>query len=130
GCPGPLSLGARRRHRRTRTRLQSKGTNSAKRLLKKRRRKETRFQRHENHKISKELVARAKGTKRAIALEDLTGIRERIRSRRPQRATLSSWAFRQLRAFIEYKAQQAGIPVLLVDPRDTSRTCPACGHCE
>jgi putative transposase len=125
---GGLILGTRRRHRRTRTRLQSKGTNSAKRLLKQRRRKESRFQRHENHQISKAIVARAKGTKRAIALEDLTGIRERIRSRRPQRATLSSWAFAQLRAFIAYKAQAAGVPILLVNPRNTSRTCPACGH--
>jgi IS605 OrfB family transposase len=127
---GGLILGTRRRHRRTRTRLQSKGTKSAKRLLKKRRRKETRFQRHQNHVISKEIVARAKGTKRAIALEDLTGIRERIRSRKPQRATLSSWAFAQLRASIAYKAAAAGVPVVLVDPRNTSRTCPACGHCE
>jgi IS605 OrfB family transposase len=127
---GGLILGARRRHRRLRTRLQSKGTKSAKRLLRKRRRKEHRFQRHENHKISKELVARAKGTKRAVALEDLTHIRQRIRSKKPQRATLSSWAFAQLRAFIAYKALAAGVLVLLVDPRNTSRTCPACGHCE
>ncbi len=127
---GGLILGTRRRHRRTRARLQSKGTKSASRLLKKRRRKESRFQRHENHCISKEIVARAKDTKRAIALEDLTGIRERIRSRKPQRATLSAWAFAQLRAFIAYKAEAAGVPVFFVDPRNTSRTCPACGHCE
>lgn len=127
---GAVILSTRRRHRRTRTRLQGKGTKSAKRLLKKRRRKESRFQRHENHKISKEIIARAKGTKRAIALEDLTGIRERIRSKKPQRATLSAWAFSQLRTFITYKAQAAGVPVILVDPRNTSRTCPACGHCE
>jgi putative transposase len=127
---GGAILGLRRRHRRTRTRLQSKSTKSAKRLLKKRRRRESRLQRHENHKISKEIVARAKDTKRAIAMEDLTHIRQRIRSPKPQRATLSSWAFAQLGLFIEYKAQQAGVPVLLVDPRNTSRTCPTCGHCE
>jgi IS605 OrfB family transposase len=127
---GALILGARRRHRRTRARLQSKGTKSAKRLLQQRHRKERRFQRHENHKVSKEIVARAKGTKRAIALEDLTHIRQRIRSKKPQRATLSSWSFAQLRAFIAYKALAAGVLVILVDPRNTSRTCPACGHCE
>ena len=27
-----------------------------------------------------------------------------------------------------YKAKCAGVPVCLVDPRNTSRTCPACGH--
>ncbi|MER3402668.1 MAG: transposase, partial [Armatimonadota bacterium] len=34
----------------------------------------------------------------------------------------------QLRSFIEYKARLAGVPVVIVDPRNTSRTCPACGH--
>jgi transposase len=29
---------------------------------------------------------------------------------------------------VTYKAKCAGIPVFLVDPRNTSRTCPACGH--
>jgi putative transposase len=118
----------RHRHRTLRAKLQAKGTRGARRLLKKRRRKETRFQRHENHCISKEIVAKAIDTKRTIALEDLSGIRERIRSRKPQRAALSSWAFRQLRAFVTYKAQAAGVPLVIVDPRNTSRTCPACGH--
>lgn len=40
------------------------------------------------------------------------------------------WAFFQLRSFVEYKAKLAGVPVVLVDPRHTSRTCNVCGHCE
>lgn len=120
--------GLRHRHRRIRQRLQKKGTKSAKRLLKHRSRQEQRFATHENHCISKALVATAKDTGRAIALEDLGGIRERLTVRRSQRATLHSWAFGQLRAFVSYKAKQAGVPVIFVDPRNTSRTCPACGH--
>ncbi|MER3403493.1 MAG: hypothetical protein C4337_09475 [Armatimonadota bacterium] len=27
-----------------------------------------------------------------------------------------------------YKARLAGVLVVLVDPQNTSRTCPACGH--
>ena len=81
-----------------------------------------------NHCISKKLVAKAKDTNRAIALEDLRGIRQRVTVRRSQRATLHSWAFFQLRSFVTYKAKGAGVPVFLVDPRNTSRTCPACGH--
>jgi IS605 OrfB family transposase len=108
--------------------LQAKGTKAAKRLLKKRRRKEKRFQKHVNHCLSKEIVARAKDTKRAIALEELKGLRKRITVRRPQRAMMHSWAFGQLRAFIEYKGAAAGVPVLLVDPKNTSRSCPACGY--
>jgi IS605 OrfB family transposase len=72
-------------------------------------------------------VAEAKGTGRGIALENLRGIRERVSVRRSQRATLHSWSFHQLRQFIAYKAALAGVPVVYVDPRNTSRTCPACG---
>ncbi|GIO38124.1 transposase [Paenibacillus sp. SSG-1] len=119
----------RARHRRLRKKLQAKGTKSAKRLLKKRRRKEQRFVRDINHCISKKIVEKAKGTRSMIALEDLKGIRERTEKtvKKAQRAKHSSWAFYQLRQFIEYKARLAGVPVVLVDPRNTSRTCPECG---
>ena len=93
------------------------------------RRKKRRFATHVNHTLSKRLVAQAQGTQRGIALEDLTGIRARITARKAQRRDLHSWAFSQLRQFITYKAIRAGVRVVLVDPRNTSRTCPACGHC-
>ena len=118
----------RHRHRRLRAKLQAKGTRSARRKLKRLSGKERRFAKDTNHCISKKLVAKAKDTHRAIALEDLRGIRQRVTVRRAQRATLHSWAFFQLRAFVTYKAKRAGVPVFLVDPRNTSRTCPACGH--
>ena len=119
--------GLRKRHAKLRQRLQKKGTKSAKRLLKKRRRKEQRFATNENHRIAKQVVTHAQDTRRGIALEDLQGIRDRITVRRPQRRRHHSWAFAQLRTFIEYKAKLAGVPVVLVDPRNTSRTCPHCG---
>lgn len=119
--------GLRHRHRRLRKRLQARGTRSAKRLLKIRRRREARFARDVNHRISKQIVAVAARTERGIALENLTHIRDRVTARKPQRATLSSWAFAQLRSFIAYKAAMAGVCVVLVDPRNSSRTCPACG---
>jgi IS605 OrfB family transposase len=93
-------------------------------------RKEARFRRDVNHCISKELVARAKGTGRGIALENLDGIRDRITVRRRQRSRLGGWAFNQLRLFIEYKAKLAGVPVEVVDPAYTSQTCSECGYCE
>lgn len=116
------------RHRRLRARLQAKGTRRAKRKLKQLSGKEQRFAKDTNHRLSKQLVTKAKDTRRAIALEDLGGIRERVTVRRHQRATLHSWAFFQLRTFVEYKARLAGVPVVLVNPRNTSRTCPVCGH--
>ena len=119
--------GLRKRRDRLRQRLQKKGTQSAKRLLKKRRRKEQRLATNENHRIAKQLVTKAQDTGRGIALEDLTGIRDRITVHKAQRRRQHSWAFYQLRTFITYKAKLAGVPVALVDPRNTSRTCPQCG---
>lgn len=117
----------RYRHRRLRRKLQAKGTKASRRRLKKLAGKEYRFATHVNHTISKHLVAKAQGTQRGIALEELTHIRSRVTARKPRRATLYSWSFAQLRQFIEYKAALAGVPVVAVDPRNTSRTCPACG---
>ncbi|MFD5653865.1 RNA-guided endonuclease InsQ/TnpB family protein [Streptomyces sp. NPDC127039] len=118
----------RARERTLRAKLQKKNTPSAKRRLRKRRRKEARRARDINHKISKHVVAEAERTGRGIALENLTGIRERVRLRKPQRATHSSWSFAQLRQFIAYKARRAGVPVVYVNPAYTSRTCAECGH--
>lgn len=65
---------------------------------------------------------------RVIALEDLAGIRDRVRARRSQRRKLHSWAFAQLGQFISYKAELAGVPVVFVDPAYTSQICSDCGH--
>ena len=92
--------------------------------------KEQRFRRDINHQVSRQLVAKAKDTGKGIALEDLKGIRDRTRFRKPQRAQMTGWAFFQLRQFIEYKAQLAGVVLGIVDPKNTSRTCAECGHCE
>ena len=118
----------RHRNRRLRRKLKSKGTKSAKRLLKMRRRKESRMARDVNHCISKKIVAKAECTGRGIALEDLRGIGERVKARKPQWATLKSWSFHQLGTFVAYKAALAGVPVVFVDPAHTSQECPACHH--
>jgi IS605 OrfB family transposase len=117
----------RYRHRKLRAKLQATGTQSTRRRLRKLSGKERRFATWTNHNISKRIVEKAKDTQRGIALEDLGGIREGVTVRKAQRSTLHSWSFHQLRQFIEYKAKRAGIPVVAVDPRNTSRTCPCCG---
>jgi IS605 OrfB family transposase len=126
---GKAIKNVRYRHRRLRNKLQKLGTLGSRRRLRKLAGQERRFAKHVNHTLSKRIVAKAERTKRAIALEDLTHIRTRARARGSQRATLQSGAFGQLRAYISYKAELQGIPVHFVDPRNTSRTCPACGHC-
>ncbi len=107
---------------------QRKHTTAAGGGLRGRRRKEKLFARDVNHKIARSMVNKARDTGRGIALEDLKGIRDRITVRRAQRDTFGSWAFFQLRSFVEYKAALAGVEVRVVDPRNTSRTCPHCGH--
>jgi len=120
----------RKRYHQRRQILQSVGTRSAKRRLKKMSGREKRFQKDTNHRIAKTLVHKAARTRKALALEDLTGIREQVTVRRENRYERHSWAFHQLRSFISYKAAWAGVEVKLIDPRNTSRTCSQCGHCE
>jgi IS605 OrfB family transposase len=121
----------RRKHKLQRKRLGRRNTKGAKKKLKRIAGKEARFRKAENHRISKTIVETAKGTDRGIALEDLSGIRERLPAwGRDARNRLGTWGFHQLRSFIEYKARLAGVAVTAVDPRNTSRTCSACGHCE
>ena len=103
--------------------LQKRGTKSAKRRLKHLSGREARFRRN----MSKRLMATAKDTGRAIVLENLKGIRGQTTVRKAQHRRHNSWSFHQLRQFIEYKAKLAGVPVIYVNPRGTSHTCPRCG---
>jgi len=116
------------RYGRLRGILQKKGTKSAKRKLRTIFGRERRFKTDTNHVISKQIVCVAQGTKRGIALEDLTGIRQRTTVRRNQRERHHKWAFHQLRTFIEYKAQIAGVAVKVINGAYTSQQCNACGY--
>ncbi len=107
--------------------LQRKGTKACRRKLRQISGRQRRFQTDTNHCIAKRVVAKAKGSSRGIALEDLLGIRERGTVRGRQRARHANWACGQLRSFLEYKARCAGVPVVLVDPGNTTRTCLECG---
>ncbi|MFC7795151.1 RNA-guided endonuclease InsQ/TnpB family protein [Streptomyces cinereoruber] len=118
----------RKRQLDLRKKLQAKGTKSAKRLLKKRSRKEARHTANVNHIISKTIVTTAERIGYGIALEDLTGIRGRVRLRKDQRTSLHSWSFHQLASFVEYKAKRAGVPLVYVDPAYTSQQCSEYGH--
>jgi len=69
-------------------------------------------------------VLRAQGYDVVIACENLKHIRKRISGK------LQWWAFRKLLDFVKYKAQWAGITYIEVEPANTSRTCPKCGHCD
>src|SRR5204863_5245463 len=93
----------RMRYHKRRQILQKVGTPSAKRRLKKMSGREKRFQKNTNHVISKKLVQKAVVSRKALALEDLTGIRERTTVRCENRYERHSWAFFQLRMYIAFK---------------------------
>lgn len=121
----------RNHYKSMRARLQSKGTLSAKRKLKYFSGKEQRLMRDVNHRISKAIVKFALENKvSVIGLEDLTGIRTATINKvsKTNRHTHSSWAYRQLQTFIDYKAKEAGILTHYVDPAYTSQTCTRCNH--
>jgi IS605 OrfB family transposase len=110
-----------------RRKLQSNGSRSAKRCLKRISGKEARRMKEENHKISKLAIQEAKKCKAShIVLEDLTNIRDRIRARKRERTRLHRWSFLQLQQQIEYKAVSEGFAVVYVKPAYSSKLCLEC----
>lgn len=105
--------------------LQSKGTKSAKRHLKKLSRKERRFMTDTNHCISKTIVNMPYDI---FALEDLTSIRVQNRKGKDFNRKLNSWSFYQLAQFLKYKAETLSKSILYVDPRFSSQKCSKCGN--
>jgi len=106
-----------------------KDTRSVRRAFNRIRRKERNFVRTATHTVAKRIVADAKALSLGIALEDLKGVRERTTAkvRKRQRYQQSCWVYRLLQQFIAYKAALRGVPVVFVDPRYSSQTCPECG---
>lgn len=107
-----------------RKQLQSKGTKSAKRLLKKISGKERRFVTDTNHCVSKTIVNMPYDI---FVLEDLTSIRVQSRKGKDFTRKLNNWSFYQLAQFLEYKAEALGKSVIYIDPRYSSQKCSKCG---
>lgn len=128
----------RDRFSKVRTSLQSKaskGTRSTRRrarqILQRLSGRERRFQQWLNHSISIAIIREAKQLNAIVAIEDLTGIRDRTNQQprnRTERRRSNSWAFYQLRQFLEYKGIKEGVEVVLVNPAYTSQTCHVCNH--
>ncbi|NJM69734.1 MAG: IS200/IS605 family element transposase accessory protein TnpB [Scytonema sp. RU_4_4] len=121
----------RDRYSKVRANVQRKRTRSSRKLLRRLSGREQRFQKWLNHNISKQLVQEAKQSSSALAFEDLTNIRESLNQKprsKTERRRTNNWAFYQLRMFVEYKGNIAGVPVVLVPPAYTSQTCSRCHH--
>ncbi|HEX9133304.1 MAG TPA: transposase [Ktedonobacteraceae bacterium] len=122
-----------RRYFRLRRKLQSNGSKSAKRHLKKLSKKLARFHRDCDHVLSRRIIQQAPPGS-TLVLENLTNIRDTSKLGRGKqnknvanKRRLHSWSFAQLYNFIAYKAQERSIAVVKIDPRHTSQTCSRCG---
>ncbi len=115
------------KHEKLKSKLQSKGTKSAKRHLKKLSKKVNSFRRDVNHCITKQIVESV-NTGSTIILEDLTGIRQNVKLRKKQRTEVHKWNFYQFEQFLKYKAEEKGIKIEHVSARYTSQKCSKCGH--
>jgi len=79
-------------------------------------------------KFAKEIVLRAKRHGYAIALEDLEKLRDSFSDKNSKVVwRLTMFAYRKLQEAIMSKAVELNVPVVFVDPRSTSSTCPRCG---
>jgi len=79
-------------------------------------------------KISREIVLIAKQRHYAVAREDLTGLVENLRRLpRDHRAVLLMLSYKRLEFWIDWKAEKHGVPVVVVEPKGSSSTCPICG---
>ena len=119
------------RYNKVRASIQSKGTRNCHRLLKRLKGRERRFATIVNHRISKQIVAKAKKEQKGIAIEDLKNIRLGVNSKKRNktfRRRINSWSFSQLRSFLEYKCKINGIQLVAINPAYTSQTCYNCGH--
>ncbi|HAX88464.1 MAG TPA: transposase [Cyanobacteria bacterium UBA11370] len=122
----------------------SKGTRTTRRrvrnILKRLSGREQRYQTWLNHNISKRIIEAAKSQSAVVAIENLTGIRDRTNQQpcanraplryrnKTERRRSNSWAFYQLRSFLEYKGLKEGVEVVAVNPAYTSQTCHQCNH--
>ena len=81
----------------------------------------------QSRKFAKYIVLKAKRTRSAIVLEDL----EKLWFNSSQKSKtladkLSRFAYRKLQVAIITKAVEYNVPLMLVNPRNTSTTCPRC----
>ena len=123
---------SRRQFREKRTKLQSKGTRSCKKILQRLSGRENRFSNWVLHNISHRIVNEAiNHNAEVIAFERLTDIRERAKQwRKKERAKINLWAFSKLQQYVQYKALEAGINTVFIEAKYTSQRCSKCGHIE
>lgn len=106
--------------------LQSKGTKSALRKLKRIAGREKRFVSDTNHCLSKKL---ANSDFKVFAIENLKKISNSSKGKRFNRK-LGNWSFRQFETYLQYNLEILGKLLIRVNPKYTSQMCSKsnCSH--
>ena len=113
-----------------RSKLDTERTRGLKNLWERLSGKERRFVSHTLHTLARRIVDGLEPGD-TLAIEDLTGLRSRTTKRgHTERHLHHLWPYSKLRFLLEYKAALRGVRVVAVDPRDTSKKCSRCGHCD
>ena len=127
--------GGMENHRRScirseRSAVQSVGTRSAHRLLRRMSGHEAAVTVSLLHRASKQLIAYAVANDaRNVVCENLSNIRDASLSKgKNLQSKIHRWPYAKGQFFLSYKAAAAGIGFELVNPKNTSRGCPSCGH--
>jgi putative transposase len=127
--PHPETVIIQETHYSRRKRIQKKKYNDRRILQKLTKREGTReHNRIDNrlHKIANTILTVAKQNQSVIVLENLVGLKPKFYSKQLNRR-ISAWSRTKLHNIIQYKAEWQGIPIIKVNPKNTSRTCPICG---
>jgi transposase, IS605 OrfB family, central region len=115
---------ARREFEKTRGDLQECGTQSAHRTLQQVGGREDEYVKNALHSVANGIVREAlEYDCDGIIFEKLDEIRDDL----PYADWHSTWAFRKLKRFVEYKAEEEGVLVDTVNPKNTSKRCNECG---
>lgn len=112
------------------TRLQSKGTKSAKRHLKKLSGRLRRFKQNIDRLVAKEVLS-CLNPGDTIVLENLTDIKKctkKSKVRKKHRIHMGRWSYKRLEKAISYLAQLKGVYLEFVKPKYTSQGCSNCNR--
>jgi len=78
-------------------------------------------------KTSHRIIVLARRYQYGVAREDLTGLVESLRKLpREHKVSLLILSYRKISEWIDWQCEKHGVPVVAVDPMDTSTRCPRC----
>jgi IS605 OrfB family transposase len=79
-------------------------------------------------KVSHVIASLAKQYQYAVARENLTNLVDSLRKLpKEHKVPLLILGYRRLEYWIDWQCEKNGVPIIVVEPRGTSTTCPMCG---